>query len=246
MSNIRFLYTFDFDSATITSSSEASGFADDNVAHVNVKKTWRSTGDTAEWLKFDLGSAQNIKEVALLNHNLTSGATITLEANATDSWGAPSHSSAFTWKTAKIVKFLDETYRWWRVTFADAANPDAYIAMGRICAGVYVTPSRNITERHIKAPIDPSIIQEYGSPYALKRKKYWEYRVRFKEISRADQDILTAMYDTIGVTEPVVVSLDPDTYPSVDSIYARMLRAMPIQGRIMTFADMELAFKELV
>ena len=157
MSNARFLYTFKFDGATITSSSEVSGLVDDNAVDDFVAKKWRTTADTGQWIKFNLGSAKKITMAAIFGHNLTSGATVMLQANATDSWGAPSYSQAMTWNEKAIVKFLDETYQWWRITFEDGSNPDEYIEIGRICAGEYVEPDVNVNEEVQKKLIDPSV-----------------------------------------------------------------------------------------
>ena len=69
---IRFLYDADtWDAATISSSSEAGDLVDDNAVHDFVAKPWRTTGDSAEWIKFDLGSAQQITCFCLFGFNLT-------------------------------------------------------------------------------------------------------------------------------------------------------------------------------
>lgn len=164
MSSVRFLYDFKFDDATITSSSEASGLPDDNAVDDFVAKKWRTTADTGQWIKFDLGSpAKKITMVAIFGHNLTSGATITLEASSDNDWegeGDPEYSQVMTWNEKAIVEFLDETYQWWRITFEDGDNSDTYIEIGRICAGEYIEPTVNVSQDVQKQYIDPSVKQE--------------------------------------------------------------------------------------
>ena len=146
MSNARFLYTFKNDLATITSSSESGTLIDDNVVNVFVAKKWRTTGDAAEWIKFDLGSAKKITQVAIFGHNLTDASVITLEAHASDTWVAPTYSKVLTWGEFCITEYIDQTFQWWRITFADASNPDTYIEIGRICMGEYVEPTVNVDQ----------------------------------------------------------------------------------------------------
>ena len=244
--NIRFLYDFDNDSATITSSSEVSTLPDDNVVNDLLGKKWRTTGDSSEWIKFDLGSAKQIKEVGIFGHNLTSGATVTLEANATDDWASPSYQTTLTYNADRIVKFLDETYRWWRITFADASNPDGYIEVGRIVMGSYFEPSYNITNDFNRSLIDPSEadVTDGQQTYWRVRTKYWKYTVRFRLIPVSEQDNFETMFASIGNTEPVVVSLDPDTYPSKWSIYAQMSTPLNMAMTLLDYADLELEFEE--
>ena len=244
--NIRFLYTFDFDSATITSSSEATNYTDDNVVNDLVGKKWRTTADTAEWLKFDLGAATNIKEIGLFGHNFTSGATIRIEAHATDLWDAPSYSLAMTYNADKMVSFIDQTYRWWRITFADAANPDTYVEVGRVCAGVYYEATVNIENAFARTRHDPSkkLKTEGQQTYHLKKSKYWTYDFSFRLITRTQQESFRTMFDSIGNTEPVVVSLNPDDYPSADSIYAEMTTPLEEAVQLLEMGDVAMAFEE--
>ncbi len=82
--------------STISSSSEASDYVWDTALNdIRLTRTGRTTGITSEWLKFAFDTVQNAGYVALLNHNLSEDAVITLEGNNTDSWGSPSFSETF-------------------------------------------------------------------------------------------------------------------------------------------------------
>ncbi len=84
-------------SATITSSSEASGFEWDTALNdIKLTRIGRTTGDTSEWLKFAFSTVQSVDYCAILGHNLSEDAVITLEGNNTDAWGAPSFSEEIT------------------------------------------------------------------------------------------------------------------------------------------------------
>jgi hypothetical protein len=105
----------------------------------NPNSDFRSAGlDSPVWLKADLGSARQVRAFVLLHHNITSGATITLQANSADDWGAPPYSQAITWAAGVLCFFLNETYRWWRLTVTDASNPDGYIRASELYLGDYL------------------------------------------------------------------------------------------------------------
>ena len=248
MSNARFLYTFKFDDGTITSSSEVSGLPDDNVVHDFVAKKWRTTGDTGQWIKFDLGSAKKITMAALFGHNLTSGATVTLQANSEDSWGTPLYSQAMTWNAKAIVKFIDETYRWWRITFEDGSNPDEYIEVGRICAGEYYEPGVNVNQDLQKKIIDPSVIQESEGRqgYAVEKEVYRVFDVHFTGIDRTQQGEHETMFRAVKNIKNIMLALDPDNYPEDDTIYCRITTPLAHALGALGYGDVSLQFEEKV
>jgi len=99
---------------------------------------WKGADSTTSVnIVVDLGSATQVTMFVLADHNLTSGATLTLEANATDSWGSPSYTNTVSTISEPIVEYLDETYRYFRIVIADAANPDSLISIGKLFVGEY-------------------------------------------------------------------------------------------------------------
>ncbi len=248
MSNVRFLYSFKFDAATITSSSEVSGLPDDNVVHDFVARKWRTTADTGQWIKFDLGSAKKITEVAIFGHNLTSGATVTLEANISDSWETPLYSKELTWNERAIIEFLDKTYQWWRITFEDGSNPDEYIEIGRICAGEFYEPGVNVTQDVQKKIIDPSQKSESAGRqgYAIERDEYRVYEVYFSGIDRTQQAELETLFRAVKNINMLVFALDPDSYPEDDTIYCKLTTPYTAVLGALEYGDVTMGFEEKV
>lgn len=126
---------------TVSASSEASGYAASNLKLLPVSKHWRSTGDSSEYVEFDLGSAQSISMIALLNHNLTSAATITVRAGSSAAPNGSQFETTLTYREFDAFKLLAaaESWRYWRIIFADASNPDGYIKVGIVMLGSYTT-----------------------------------------------------------------------------------------------------------
>jgi len=252
MSNARFLHNFKFDSGTITSSSEVSGLPDDNAVDDFVAKKWRTETDTGEWIKFDLSSEKKITMVAIFGHNLTGGATIKIEANSSDSWSPswdpPGYSQAMTWNEKAIVKFLDQTYQWWRITLEDGSNPDEHLEIGRICAGEYVEPDVNVNQEVQKKLIDPSVIQESAGRqgYAVEKEVYRTFDIGFTGIARAQQDQLATIFEAVKTINMLVFALDPDNYPEEDTIYCKLTTPLAHALRALGYGDVTLSFEEKV
>ena len=130
------------------------------------------TGDTSESLVIDLGTATTISSVILLDHNLTSAATVTIEGNATDSWGAPTYTSTFSPITDPLSGYLSQTFRYFRLTFADAANPDGVIRIGGLYLGSYFQLTQ-VNAIWGSSEINGSILQVNTSEAAVMRRYYY-------------------------------------------------------------------------
>lgn len=100
---------------------------------------WKSTDITSENLVLDLGSALTPTAIIIADHNFTSGATVTIEANTSDSWGAPAYTFTFSTITDPLILYLSQTYRYWRIVMADATNTNSYLKIGNLYVGDYET-----------------------------------------------------------------------------------------------------------
>lgn len=231
MANARILYDFNtWLAATVTESSEVSGRASSNVLNPFPGKKWVTTGCTSEWIVFDLGAAASISGLYINAHNFTAAATVTLEANTADSWGSPAYSQTLTVATdsdgdalPSLCFFLSESYRYWRLTVADASNPDGYISIGNIYAGQYYTLTRNYSDGAGIAWRDPSgakfapgsveMVKEYP-----KAERFRTARVAFSFVSDAERQKWETIFRTVGNVKPLVLALDPDN-PTTRSMY---------------------------
>lgn len=245
---LRILYNHDaWDAATITSSSEASShLADDNVVDDNPARPWRTDDEQDEWIKFDLGSAQQITCVALFNFNLSSGATVRLQANSSDSFGSPPYDQALTIVTdadsvvfKRLVFFLDQTYQWWRITVDDYPNTDGYIQIGRIVGGAYYEMSRNYSEQFGIQIADPSEGREVPGAFSPKRSQedFRTITLDFEFVEETERDKWEAIFRKIGNRSPVVLALDPTDRPTKDSAYCVLKTPLQIAHRLIEQYD---------
>jgi hypothetical protein len=72
-----------------------SNYAATSLIDENPAKVAKILSTTGAWL-LDFGSAQRVDLVALIHHNFDAGANVVIQANSSDSWGAPAFSCAIT------------------------------------------------------------------------------------------------------------------------------------------------------
>lgn len=198
---------------TITASSEASGYPVTGLNDYIVATKWRSTGDTDEWVKIDFGAAMNITDVAIIGHNFTSGATVKVQGNATDAWGAPSVDETITWREYIMDKnFTGGSYRWWRIHIADGANPDGYVEFGYPFLGPSLTLGDIIGREFSMIYVENSIMhvtrtgQMYGDPGITQR--LWTFSL--PHVSGSELTNLDTLWDTVGKHRPFILFIDED------------------------------------
>lgn len=210
----------DADGTTITANSSETSLPVANIKSFWKTKVHRATGDAAEWLKFDFGSAQNIWVVAIVGHNYSSAAVVTLELNAADAWGAPSVSQVITYN-ANIMLYVftsAQSYRWARITIADAANSDGYVEEGRVFLGSYLSPERDFLNGFRVNKIDPSL-KNKSSDSAINldaKTPYLRFTLPFKNTL---MDNVDTVWDDRGTTGELFIILDSGNALKTDGLH---------------------------
>ena len=217
---------------TLTGSSAATNLPVTNLKDNFVAVPWRTTGDTDENVVIDFGSAKQVTAVGIFGHNLTSGATVTLQGNASDSWGTPTYSQALTIVTdslsdviPKICFFLDQTFRYFRLRLQDASNPDTYIEIGRLWMGAYVTPTYNFDQGYTVEIVKPDQIDrpDVGGQYGRQLPSYevvsFGWSASGNPLPEADRLTMEAIYRKLGLTSPILFVYDALNNPSKSAIY---------------------------
>lgn len=251
---IKFLYTNKFDTATVTALNEATGYDAVNVQDRFLKKTWRSTGVSNQWLKFDLGSAQLVSMFTFFNNNLTTAATVKLYGHASDLG-----STEAAWSGASFVATISSfdstaayiaaggTFRYWLLAFTDASNPNGYIQVGRVYGGVSISPDENFSEDFQETSIDPSLMSwTIGQHlYSVQRERYKEFQFVFSDITAANQLILRTLWASVYKTEPFVIALDETDQPVGFTRYGVLTSDLNFSYSPYNRATCSMSFREL-
>lgn len=199
--------------ATITASTADADYPIANLTALPISKPFRFTGDAAENILFDLLTAKSINLATVINHNLTAAATITLTAGTTSACG--DYSVAIPYRQYDAFKFLGttRTYRYWKMTFADAANPDTYIQVGYAMLGLATTLSVNYSYRwrELLEHVNYQFISEMGVEHMARLFKRRRFSFSWNGLSDAQMAEIVSMFSSLECNmTPVFILPDPD------------------------------------
>lgn len=205
--------------STLTATNENTAFPVENSQDIRLSRLFKTT-DTDTAIVIDLGENLTATRFFLANHNLTSSAVITLEANATDVWTSPSYTNTIAYSADMIYKlFSTQTYRYWRLTISDATNTEGIIKFGGIFLGAYksITQfSHVLTNDRIDTTVQSR--SNSGQVYNDVGYIYEKFDLNFPLITDADKVILEDFIDTNRM-KPVYIMLDPDSVTEFKPIY---------------------------
>ena len=136
----------------IASSNAGTGYEPVNLRSDFIERAWKSTNCIAEYFQFDVGVGNTIgiDTAAILGHNLTNGAVITVYGYGDAFSNAPASDADWYALSAQFTMTVEPTYqnifyvaavtasakfRHWRVLIQDATNTDGFISIGRFIAG---------------------------------------------------------------------------------------------------------------
>lgn len=127
-------------SATITPSSENSAYPKSNLYDKQAARVFRGTSLTSLTILVDIGSAQQADTVAIINHNLSASATLSLKADnsnpPTTVVASPSYRLHDIWKGFTLT-----STRYWLLTVTDSNS--AALEIGQLLLGRRVALPRN-------------------------------------------------------------------------------------------------------
>lgn len=215
------------DSATITASTENDYLVASNVANELRTKVWRTgTSAAAEWIKFDLGSAQAVTAFIIANHTFSGDTLVAIEGNSTDSWGAPSFTQGITLASGTILTtFASQSYRWWRFRFT---KPTAGTVrdVGRLFLGTYVEPTDLPNWNGVKVTrADNSSVSKSvgGQEWADRRGNYRTASLDLTACSETTRGQIDAVAASCGLGTSLFVQ--PDTSAALaEALYVRFAK----------------------
>lgn len=148
----RIIYLNKGDGATITASTEASGFDADNLVDWRQDLAWKGTGTSEQWLKFDAGAPVSAQALVIFGHDLNTQAAADIVLEGSDDDGSYDPVvSAFTPSDDKLIVkyFASVSYQYWKLTI-----PTGYTAaptIQNLFVGNYLE-----MERYIRTGFDPN------------------------------------------------------------------------------------------
>jgi len=216
--NLRFMYEFPSRGTTGTNwTSLSSAGADFNVNNVNtdiVEQRWQTpTGTKFDQLVCDTQLPQGISvdTVAILGHNLTTSAAITLEGSSVSDFASVGETIYLSVTKYEDIYYIAPTYpnqqwRYWRLTISDPTNPDNCLKIGTIIFGPSVIlQGENIIDllqkakKHFADKVETEGYMSITNDRALKKsvtfdlQKLQYARGNYKNVSNAIDYIRTGL-----------------------------------------------------
>jgi len=171
------------------------------------------------WVKFDFGAAipRDVRALVAFDGNFISTTTITVEANATDVWTAPTFSTTLTLDTldndfVKAISFITlTTLRFWRIVIDDARNPDGFTEMGVPYVGDYQEPSNGFAAAFTQDRIEltSNAFAEEGANFQHVRNTAFRYPLNWLGELDADKTKFDEFAKLVKVGRPFFVALEP-------------------------------------
>lgn len=215
------------DAATLTASQEVAGMVVSNLQSLPPTDVWRTADIAGAYVVADLGAAYAIDVVGMLYTNATSAATARVrgadtEANLTAAPGydsgtvnhRPVDASAL-WGRSPFLHFptTAQSYRWWRVDIADAANGDGYYQAGRLYLSSAWVPSVNAQYGWDMVFVDAAGIDRVaggaGIPREVGRFRQMRFNLDFLEEAEI-YDNAFRLDRLRGTAKDVLVVMDSD------------------------------------
>jgi hypothetical protein len=212
-----------------------------NLLDKRAAKVYASTSTTALQIDIDFTAAVSLDAIALINHNWTNAATITITSGAAFPPGDAVDTPA--WRQYDIKStFTSQSKRYWRVVVADSNTDNLYL--GRIVPGIKTDFPRRFSHAQNKSinHNDINLQTIRGVPY-----NYNLFDVRGKEYTftpltetEADEfDVLDIAVN--GRQLPFVLFPDVDT---TEVLYGFKQVEHVLQGSDNSFMTYRLVFME--
>jgi len=178
----------------------------------------------------DLLALNDINFLGLINHNISSAATISIILSTTSDFSAGNTTEVLTYNAYAIYKFITLVNKQYvRVQIADPTNPNSYIQVGPVWVSKYFEPSRGanvitfLEEGYEDGGDDLSEIEftPAGVLYAQERPFVEAVNLSFRQIDATSKGQVKALIEEVGLTRSLIAVFDY-TQPNTSSMLARL------------------------
>ncbi len=199
-------------------------FSKTNLTTTALRESWRSAAvDVVQRIVIQANNTANpIDCFAILNHNFTEDAIITLQANTVDNWSAPPFSHVLAWNEKHIIynAQANSAYEYWRVSVLDPGNACGFLEIGRLVGGTCLSMDTDDGEDIT----DDITVSQDDLAYQMKTEGFFrasnervqieKLSIKFDRIgadpaaSRTNYLALKAMFREVGTTFPFLTIVD--------------------------------------
>jgi hypothetical protein len=145
--SISFLYSFDLGNRHVevptlnipfVTSTAVGDFSVANITTDSIRHKWRSaTALVKQEIIIKAEKTSNINCFAILGHNFTDAAYVTVQANVSNNFAAPPVTKVVAWSKDNMLVTtpFGGQYQYYKISILDIANPCGYVEIGRVVGG---------------------------------------------------------------------------------------------------------------
>jgi len=227
--NRNYIYTSTITASDVTGYTFASALVDSRLC-----RKGRFSGTTGT-LNIDLGTAKQCDYVAIISHNLTPDATVSITYSYDNSsWAVLTYIPRNWLETytritpegdtritsdgdTRIVTFdhpfttlwdnnLAPFARYWRITFTDPRNADGYVEIGGVYLGSYIQlPAMSPDQTIPRNSTSEQSFNETGQLHAYRKYQYKGVGVNFPAVTDAEKNALDELFVESDITDPLLL-----------------------------------------
>ncbi len=186
--------------ALVVGASEEGLFPASNMKILPVSKPYRSEegNTTGQKIRIDYATAKSTDQVALVNHNLTNAATITLNGGTSPDPDGSEFTTTITWREFTAFKNLvaTQTFKHWAILIEDGTNEDGFIQVGYVLLGLKTSFDFGFTAgwRFTDEIVNVELETEFGAPDISALFRRVKLRLQFKELSETQGNTVRTLY----------------------------------------------------
>lgn len=172
-----------------------------------LSRVGRTIDVTSQYIDFSFGSATGVQYVAILGHNITSSATISIQGGTALGGNTFSQSITTEYRGVWIVAFTNvESYQYWRLNISDATNPDGYIEIGAVFLGTSLEmPGMNLGQVVSTESASVASPSASGQVYGDRRLNYDIAEIVFIDITESKRQEIKTWISTVDIVQPFVL-----------------------------------------
>lgn len=250
---MRWVYRNHVKDATVTALTENPNYLiTEAFADTRLTRYGRTLDDAAQDIVMDLGSTSlNVNYCLIVDHNFTSGATIKIQANTSNSWTTPPVDQTLTYNSGTIIYNFTatQTYRYWRLYVNDSSNPDTYLQISKVWLGDYLQlPYMSKSQKIPTASTSTSQESISGQSYGDKKLIYNYGTITFPFVTDTEKTQIDAVFEIVDKTDPLYILVWEEDLTFQPPIYSRLTtdldwsRVEGITGRVWS---LQFGFKEI-
>ncbi|MGL6123479.1 MAG: hypothetical protein ACRC1W_10765, partial [Shewanella sp.] len=217
----------------LSTSTQSGDFSVQNLNTDIIEQFWRSaTGTKVVNLSCDTEVTQGVfmDTLAILNHNLTSSASIVLQGSNDSGFASVPFSAVLTYTRENIYYIApslpQSSYRYWRLQLDDTSNPDNFLRIGAVLFGASAllqgecfVDQITYGRRHFKDVVNTEGFTNVSNDRGLKRF----LRMDFKSLnfSGRNYDLLQEVFETARTSLKCLWIPTPE-YASRYAVFAKL------------------------